>query len=66
MKIFDFFGVAPVGAGSEHAWAGITRMKEGFGGRRERFVGAYDLVVRSYWYGLWKFVQKVKLAWPKF
>ena len=43
-KHFDFFGVAPPGAGPDHPWAGITRFKEGFGGRRENYAGAYDLV----------------------
>lgn len=42
---YDFFGVAPAEADSAHPWAGITRFKEGFGGRREHYVGTFDLIL---------------------
>lgn len=42
--LFDFYGVAPAGA-FDHPWAGITRYKEGFGGRRTTTIGAYDYIV---------------------
>lgn len=41
---YDFFGVAPEDASPDHPWAGITRMKTGFGGTRVSYVGAHDLV----------------------
>lgn len=44
MKQYDFFGVAPEDASPDHSWAGITRMKMGFGGNRVSYVGAHDLV----------------------
>ena len=44
MKQYDFFGVAPEDANLDHSWAGITRMKMGFGGTRASYVGAHDLV----------------------
>ncbi|HLD26260.1 MAG TPA: peptidoglycan bridge formation glycyltransferase FemA/FemB family protein [Candidatus Andersenbacteria bacterium] len=48
-KQYDFFGVVP--QSPDHPWAGITRFKAGFGGRRVSYVGAYDLVLNAtgYW-----------------
>lgn len=50
-RYYDFFGIAPQAAAPAHLWAGITRFKEGFGGQRVRFPGAYDLVMNplTYW-----------------
>ncbi len=47
MQTYDFFGVAPQDADEHHAWAGITRIKTGFGGRRVAYCGAYDLVLNE-------------------
>ena len=44
-KRYDFYGVAPKDAGN-HLWSGVTRFKEGFGGRRVDYGGAYDCVLR--------------------
>jgi lipid II:glycine glycyltransferase (peptidoglycan interpeptide bridge formation enzyme) len=48
---YDFFGVAPAEAPASHPWAGITRFKEGFGGQRVSYPGAYDFVLNApgYW-----------------
>ncbi len=47
MHQYDFFGVAPEDAPEDHSWAGITRMKLGFGGSRVSYCGAYDLVLHE-------------------
>lgn len=47
MQMYDFFGVAPEDADATHPWAGITRMKIGFGGKRITYCGAYDLVLHE-------------------
>lgn len=44
MQMYDFFGIAPQGADDSHPWAGITRMKLGFGGERKEYCGSYDYV----------------------
>lgn len=49
-KAFDYYGVAPENADNNHPWAGITRVKMGFGGRRVTVAGAYDLVLKPLWY----------------
>ncbi len=47
MQVYDFFGVAPEDADESHLWAGITRIKTGFGGKRVSYCGAYDFVLNE-------------------
>lgn len=52
MQTYDFFGVAPFDPAQgkpeeSHSWAGITRIKTGFGGKRIAYCGAYDLVLNE-------------------
>jgi len=41
----DLWGIAPPGAGPEHAWHGVGLFKKGFGGVEIVWVGSWDLVV---------------------
>ncbi|MDQ3689256.1 MAG: peptidoglycan bridge formation glycyltransferase FemA/FemB family protein [Chloroflexota bacterium] len=41
----DLWGVAPPGAGTEHAWHGVGLFKKGFGGVEVVWAGSWDLVV---------------------
>jgi len=41
----DLWGIAPPGAGPEHAWHGVGLFKKGFGGREVVWAGSWDLVV---------------------
>ena len=58
---YDLFGVAPPsakvkereGTDVSHPWAGITRFKEGFGGRRVSYPGTYDLAFNHFGYWLY-------------
>jgi hypothetical protein len=43
---FDFWGAAPPDATPDHAWAGITDFKAGFGAERETYAGTWELTVR--------------------
>lgn len=43
---YDFYGVGP-------QWPGITRFKEGFGGERRIYVGAWDSPLSPVWYFLY-------------
>ena len=45
-KYYDFWGVGA-------QWPGITRFKEGFGGERREYAGAYDLALDKFWYWLY-------------
>ena len=42
-----------------HPWAGITRFKQGFGGKIVSYPGAYDYVFSSTWYKLYKLGKRV-------
>jgi len=56
---YDFWGVAPTDD-PEHPWAGITRFKRGFGGRRESYLGAWELPISGLWYNLYRFAKRFR------
>jgi peptidoglycan pentaglycine glycine transferase (the first glycine) len=41
----DLWGIAPAGAGPDHAWYGVGLFKKGFGGREVRWAGSWDVVI---------------------
>lgn len=43
-RTHDLWGVAPPGAGPEHAWHGVGLFKKGFGGEEVVWAGTWDLV----------------------
>ncbi len=48
-RYLNFWGIAPEGA-KNHPWVGLTLFKTGFGGYKEEYVHAQDLIVKpSYW-----------------
>lgn len=49
---YDFFGIAPPDQ-PQHPWAGITRFKQGFGGKLVSYPGTYDLVLQPMWYTMY-------------
>ena len=59
---FDFYGVAPEDASPDHGWAGITKMKLGFGGKRVHYAGAYDYPLSRLWYYLYIGIKRWKNA----
>jgi lipid II:glycine glycyltransferase (peptidoglycan interpeptide bridge formation enzyme) len=60
MQIYDFWGIAPVGAGDDHPWAGITRFKLGFGAEVVEMPGTFDLPLKGLWYRAYRFARKLK------
>lgn len=56
---YDFWGVAPENAAQDHPWTGITRFKEGFGGRRVSYLGAFDLPRKKFIYSLYKLKSRI-------
>jgi lipid II:glycine glycyltransferase (peptidoglycan interpeptide bridge formation enzyme) len=44
-RVHDLWGIAPAGAGPEHAWHGVGLFKKGFGGREVRWAGTWDVVI---------------------
>ena len=58
-KYYDFWGVAPDDS-KEHRWAGITRFKKGFGGQGVNYLGVYDLILKGFWYKIYKLAKKLR------
>lgn len=57
---YDFFGIAPKNADTNHPWAGITRFKLGFGGDRANYIGAHDFVLDSMFYTIYNVARRMK------
>lgn len=58
-RLFDFWGIAPEGAGPEHPWAGFTNFKKTFSGYQKNRAGTYDLVQNPSKYRLYKLARKI-------
>ena len=52
-RYYDFLGIAPEGT-RNHAWAGVTEFKKKFGGKVVTYSKARDLILRPFWYTLYK------------
>ncbi len=52
-KYYDFLGIAPENA-VNHPWAGVTDFKRKFGGEVVDYPNAKDLVLKQFWYFLYK------------
>jgi lipid II:glycine glycyltransferase (peptidoglycan interpeptide bridge formation enzyme) len=50
---YDFWGI------DEIKWPGVTRFKKGFGGKEVSYIGAYDLILNSFWYKIYKIAKKI-------
>lgn len=44
-RVHDLWGIAPPGAGPDHAWHGVGLFKKGFGGREVQWAGTWDVVI---------------------
>jgi lipid II:glycine glycyltransferase (peptidoglycan interpeptide bridge formation enzyme) len=64
-RIHDLWGIAPEGAGPEHAWHGVGLFKKGFGGRVVRWAGTWDVVVDPNLYRLRSAVAMARRALPR-
>ncbi len=50
MKYYNFWGIAPENASSNHPFKGITHFKKGFGGRQLDLLPCQDLpITKKYW-----------------
>lgn len=57
---FDFVGVAPRDAPSDHSWAGLTKFKQSFGGDYKPYTGTWELPVQQLRYGVYRAAYLVK------
>jgi len=63
-RTHDLWGIAPEGAGPEHAWHGVGLFKKGFGGRVARWSGTWDVVVDPTMYRLRRTLALARTALP--
>jgi peptidoglycan pentaglycine glycine transferase (the first glycine) len=55
-KIYDFWGVE---TDLNHAWAGFSKFKLGFGGEIKTYAGTRDSIFRSAWYNAYTIARKI-------
>ena len=59
--VYDFWGIKNQKSKIKNQkWEGLSRFKQGFGGREVNYIGAWDLIYKKAWYTLYNFVGKVK------
>ena len=63
-RTHDLWGIAPEGAGPEHAWYGVGLFKKGFDGRAVRWAGTWDVVIDANLYRLRSAIAMAKAAIP--
>jgi lipid II:glycine glycyltransferase (peptidoglycan interpeptide bridge formation enzyme) len=63
-RTHDLWGIAPEGAGPEHAWYGVGLFKKGFGGRAVRWAGTWDVVIDANLYRLRSALAMARAAIP--
>ena len=59
LKTFDFWGIAPEGAGPDHPWAGFTNFKKTFEGYEQDYAGTYDIILKPAKYKLYQSTRKL-------
>ena len=59
LKLFDFWGIAPEGAGPDHPWAGFTNFKKTFAGFEQDYAGDYDIILSPTKYKLYQASRKI-------
>ncbi len=64
-QLHDLWGIAPAGAGPEHAWHGVGLFKKGFGGQEVRWAGTWDVVIDPTLYRLRAAVAMARAAIPR-
>ncbi len=65
LKTFDFWGIAPEGAGKDHPWSGFTAFKKTFKGREVDYAGTYDLPVNPAKYRLYTIMRSLNRAFRR-
>ena len=59
LKTFDFWGIAPENAPSNHPWAGFTNFKKTFAGQEIDYAGTYDIIINPAKYHFYQLFRKL-------
>lgn len=60
LKKFDMWGALGPNANEKDPWFGFHRFKQGYGPNLVEFVGSYDLVIKPFWYEIYRIVDKLR------
>ncbi len=60
LKKFDMWGALGPNPDPKDPWYGFHRFKQGYGGELIEFVGSYDLIIKPFWYELYKIADKLR------
>lgn len=60
LKKFDMWGALGPTPDNNDPWFGFHRFKQGYGPKHIEFVGSYDLVIKPFWYKLYKIADKIR------
>ena len=60
LKDFDFWGIAPEGAGKDHPWSGFTNFKKTFKGTELDFAGTHDIILKPAKYKLYQLLRNLR------
>jgi lipid II:glycine glycyltransferase (peptidoglycan interpeptide bridge formation enzyme) len=60
LKKFDMWGSLGPDPDEKDPWFGFHRFKQGYGPGLIEFVGSYDLVIKPFWYELYKLTDKIR------
>ena len=60
LKYFDFWGIAPEGAPSDHPWQGFTNFKKTFNGYEKVYAGDYDIILNPAKYRIYQIFRKLR------
>lgn len=53
MEEYDLWGI------DKKKWPGVSRFKQGFGGREVEYIGSWDFPINKFWYTLYRWKNKV-------
>lgn len=58
-QTYDLLAIAPPNELS-HKFANLTRFKQQFGGKSVALLGSYDLILRPFWYTIFKLLENIR------
>lgn len=60
LKKFDMWGALGPNPNEQDPWFGFHRFKQGYGPEHIEFIGSYDLVIKPFWYEVYKIADKIR------
>ncbi len=45
LETLDLWGIAPIGSGKDHPWAGFSEFKHSFGGKEVAYTGTWEIPI---------------------